>query len=349
MRPLIRKLAIGAVVVGFNLGTAEALFRAVHLLYPLERPPALEDNVVYEWIEGRDKPLDGEHRFYIYKPGSTGSTYGHPVRVNRYGFRDDDWASRKGEDAESRHNGPFRILVLGDSLTMGQGVAEEERFTNVLSARMKSRYSSVPIEVINLGVQGFETVQEEKILYRMWNDIQPDLTIVAFYVNDTNVTYEGTETNRIPLSSRTRSVLERSLMFRVLEPWYDPLYRWIVGLPTYEEVQMRARNVESRDWVLFAQAVKNIGRWVAEHSGRAPMVLFLTHEPNKQGEFYWNVRRTFEGSGFHWVEPRVGRYEPVSRFEFHPNAAMHRAYAEALFESIPEPRRSDRSIAKAHS
>jgi lysophospholipase L1-like esterase len=328
---------------------AEGLFRAVHLFHPLERPPALGDNLEFEWIEGRDKPLDGVHRLYIYKPGSTGSTYGHPVRVNRYGFRDGEWVSRDGKRSERRHNGAFRILVLGDSLTMGQGVAEEERFTNVLSARMSARYPLVPVEVVNLGVQGFETVQEERILYRMWKDVQPDLTIVAFYVNDTNVTYEGTETNRIPLPPQVRSVLERSLMFRVLEPWYDPPYRWLAGLPTYEEVQMRARNVKSKDWLLFAQAVKNIGRWVTERSDLAPMVMFLTHEPNKQDDFYWSVRRTFEGNGFHWVEPRVARYEPVSRFEFHPNAAMHHAYAEALFEAIPEPRYSERSFAKAHS
>lgn len=321
--------------IAFNLVIAEGLARVVHSVYPLERPPELEDKTSIEWLDGHDDPFDGEHRLYTYKPDSTGSTYGHPIRINRFGFRGADFVPR---DSSGTSQG-FRILVLGDSLSMGEGVAEEERYTNILEAKLRALYPSLSIEVINLGVQGFETVQEEKILYRMWDKVRPDLTVIQFYLNDTNVTYDHYLPYQPPIPSRLRPFLERLLLFRVLEPWYDRPYRWFNNIPTYGEVEMRSRNVESRDWKLFAQSVQNIGRWVIDHSQLSPFVLFLTEEPGKQDHFYRNVRKTFEGNGFMWVEPEVIRYRPVSRFEFHPDAEMHRAYAESLLKAIVESHR----------
>ena len=219
---------------------------------------------------------------------------------------------------------------------MGQGVAEEERYANILEAQLRANYPAFPIEVVDLGVQGFETVQEEKILYRMWDIVRPDLTVVQFYLNDTNITYGHYLPYRPQIPSRLRPFLERLLMFRVLEPWYDRPYRWLNDIPTYGELQIRSRNVDSRDWKLFAESVRNIGRWVLDHSGQPPFVLFLTDDPGKRDEFYRNVRHTFESNGFTWVEPEIAQYQPVSRFEFHPNATMHRAYAESLLKAIVE-------------
>ena len=47
---------------------------------------------------------------------------------------------------------------------MGQVVAEEERYANVLEAKLRIRYPALSIEVVNLSILGFETAQEEKIL-----------------------------------------------------------------------------------------------------------------------------------------------------------------------------------------
>lgn len=190
--------------------------------------------------------------------------------------------------------------------------------------------------MVNLSIPGFETVQEEKILYRMWDIVRPDLTVIQFYPNDTNVTYDRFFSYKIQVPSRLRPFLERLLLFRILEPWYDRPYRWFNGMATYGELQMRSRNVESRDWKLFAQSVRNIGRWVIDHSQQSPFVLFLTDELGERDDFYLHVRKMFEGNGFNWVEPEITRYLPISRFEFHPNAEMHRAYAESLLKAIVE-------------
>ena len=46
--------------------------------------------------------------------------------------------------------------------------------------------------------------------------------------------------------------------------------------------------------------------------------------------------KAFEGNGFMWVEPEVVRYLPVSRFEFHQDSEMPRAYVESLLKAIME-------------
>ena len=135
-------------------------------------------------------------------------------------------------------NQSFRILILGDLLSFGQGVAEGERYSDILEAKLRTNYPALSIEVVNLSIPGFETVQEEKILYRMWDILRPDLAVIQFYLNDRNVTYDHFLTYKFPVPSRLRPFLERLLLFRVLEPWFN-------GIPTYGELQMRSHNIES--------------------------------------------------------------------------------------------------------
>ena len=68
MKSFVTTCGIIFLVIAVNLIIAEGLVRVVHSVYPLERPPELEDKTTLEWIEGRDNPFDGEHRLYIYKP-----------------------------------------------------------------------------------------------------------------------------------------------------------------------------------------------------------------------------------------------------------------------------------------
>ncbi len=310
----------------------EASLRVVNSLYPLERPSALSEKYEVEWLEGeRSSRLNGLTHLYVYKPKPDGMIYGHPFQINRWGFRGRDFLERDLEGAET-----FRIMVLGDSNTMGTGIAEEERYTNVLEKKLRERYPTVQVEVINLGVQGFETVQEEKIMRRMWSTIRPNLTIVGFCVNDPNITYDYYPAYKMPLPEKIRMLLNRSLLFRKLEPLYDRIYRQINHIPTFVEAMQRAYNTESRDWKIFERSVHNIGLWVREHTGQPPAV-FLTDAPAalKEG-MYQQVHDTFVREGFIWWEVDTGYHSPVSRFESHPNAETHRYLANALFQTIVE-------------
>lgn len=76
---------------------------------------------------------------------------------------------------------PVRLLALGDSLTAGYGLAEEEGFTEQLEAALEGRGHEV--EVINGGVSGDTTAGGLARLDWALAD-QPDAVIMALGAND---------------------------------------------------------------------------------------------------------------------------------------------------------------------
>lgn len=84
------------------------------------------------------------------KPGQEGifetPQFRTDVRINENGLRDRSHSYERQNDIE-------RILVLGDSFAWGYGVAETERFSQLLE-------KSLHVEVINAGVSGYSTDQE---------------------------------------------------------------------------------------------------------------------------------------------------------------------------------------------
>jgi lysophospholipase L1-like esterase len=95
---------------------------------------------------------------------------------NSLGFRDD-------EHPLTAAPGVFRILVLGDSLTKGLGVPQRER---IVTSVMQRRLDDVGrrAEVINFGVEGYNTQQEVEMLRLKGLAFRPDLVVLAYCLND---------------------------------------------------------------------------------------------------------------------------------------------------------------------
>jgi GDSL-like Lipase/Acylhydrolase family len=312
-----------------NAAIVELVLQAGNLFYPLFRPARLVDTYENQWLAGFDW-MNGATRLYVYKQKAGATTYGHPFHVNHWGFRGPDFLPR----AEVGTN-TFRIMVLGDSLTAGIGVAEPDRFTEVLERELEARYPGVRFEVINLGVQGFETVQEYMVLRRMWPVVRPDLTIVGFFDNDPNLHYVSCVPHNLPVGP-ARGLLENLLSFRILDAAYGAVVQWVLGIPSRNAEIDAAYRPDSRDWGLFVKSVRGIDDFVRSNGGGQPVAIGLMDEQRaKRGHRYWPARRVFEQAGFAWVDwESEGPYEPVSRFEGHPNERTHARYARALLNWI---------------
>ncbi len=110
---------------------------------------------------------------YEPRPGSKG--------VNDYGIRDHDYNVDKREDT-------LRILVIGDSIGYGycndgQNLFLDDLFMKQLERNMQ-KSSPTPVEVINLCVSGYDTVQEVEFLAEKGLALDPDLVVVAYCLND---------------------------------------------------------------------------------------------------------------------------------------------------------------------
>ncbi|HEB87251.1 MAG TPA: SGNH/GDSL hydrolase family protein [Gammaproteobacteria bacterium] len=99
----------------------------------------------------------------------------HPPVINRYGFREREFSREKPE-------GIYRIAVIGDSLTYGQGIKAADRLTNILENSLNE--SGARYEVLNFGHPGAETIDEVEILKKYVIDISPDFVLLQWFVND---------------------------------------------------------------------------------------------------------------------------------------------------------------------
>jgi hypothetical protein len=92
------------------------------------------------------------------------------VSLNSLGFRD--------REIGPRDPSRYRIAIIGDSFTFGNGVEEPDRFSNLIQGYLGSRY-----EVLNFGHPGNnlpDHLDELDLVLKM----QPDFVLLQLYEND---------------------------------------------------------------------------------------------------------------------------------------------------------------------
>src|SRR5262245_26405828 len=105
-------------------------------------------------------------------------------KSNSLGFRDREHSLEKPP-------GAYRIVVIGDSITMGLQIDDhtEDVYTNVLESALTR--GGRDVEVINFGVSGYNTQQEVHTLADKGIQFKPDLVILAYCINDTEMMNGG--------------------------------------------------------------------------------------------------------------------------------------------------------------
>lgn len=96
--------------------------------------------------------------------------------INSQGFRD------KREFDYQKPPGVIRVLVLGDSFTIGFEVHQEETYAAVIEHYLKQ--NGVNAEVINAGMSGNSNAEELIFFEQEGWKYQPDIVVLGYYVND---------------------------------------------------------------------------------------------------------------------------------------------------------------------
>jgi hypothetical protein len=97
-------------------------------------------------------------------------------QINSQGFRD------VRDFPYEKNKGVVRVLLLGDSFTIGYEARQDETFGAVLERRLREKGHDV--EVINAGVSGFSTAEELVFLEQEGLRYQPDVIVLGFFTND---------------------------------------------------------------------------------------------------------------------------------------------------------------------
>ncbi|HVS19896.1 MAG TPA: SGNH/GDSL hydrolase family protein [Planctomycetota bacterium] len=137
-----------------------------------------------------------------------------PIRINHYGQRGADFPLQKPP-------GERRIAVVGDSLTMGNGVLDEECFPARLEQLLRADDPpGVRTRVVNAAVNGWNTWNYAQWAKFLMPDYDPDLLVVGLFLgNDMVPAPEGAGVIPIPLHSALRN---------------SALYHWM--LTVYREI-----------------------------------------------------------------------------------------------------------------
>ena len=88
---------------------------------------------------------------------------------------------REREISKQKPIGVYRIAVVGDSFTYGQGIAENDRFSRVIERRLNGTKNSY--QVYNFGIPGANTVDQIGFLDDVFK-IESDFILLQWYVND---------------------------------------------------------------------------------------------------------------------------------------------------------------------
>jgi len=156
-------LAAGATVL--SLAACELAARVV---FPAPPNPTRQPQIKYR--------VDSEIR-YTPLPNQRGWIDDGFVTTNSLGFRGPEPTSPKPANR-------FRVVAIGDSVTFGFGVNDEDTFCTQAEHLLRSRLPGVDLDVVNIAVPGYDTRQEVTLLARNVSRLEPNLVLVGLYSND---------------------------------------------------------------------------------------------------------------------------------------------------------------------
>ena len=181
---------------------------------------------------------------YTLRTRGTIEAWGDSFTANAIGYRTGPPPGRR-----KAGKGPFRVVFLGDSWTFGMGVREEESFP-ARFAELANRLTAGggrPVQAFNLGLPGYNTLNEIAALEFFYDRLNPDAVVICPTSNDAEST-----ANILPNGSLTRMGIERdvfgddhSLLFPRLVDSHKFRSRWrrsFDGIRGLEE-RLRSRGV----------------------------------------------------------------------------------------------------------
>ena len=262
---------------------------------------------------------------YELKPDLETCFYGARIRINAAGVRADR------EHARPKPAGLYRILLLGDSQTFGQGVAFEETFGERIGAELAAD-AGAPVEAVNLGVDGYNTVQEAAALGSKGLSYEPDCAVLLFIGNDLGLPAfllrTPTLTSGPSLLLDGPSGLSRQLRRERLDA-FEPLtppdpedvpeqYRHMVGLEAHQQALLS-----------IAEATRAAG---------VPVVHFTNYSQHSRGRWHRLVRWQREELGFVVPSFRLpdGENVRLSSENAHLNPEGHRRLAKLMLAAFRE-------------
>jgi len=337
MKPNIALARFVLVIMGFALafGLAEIAARIFEPRFdPCEEPQETPGSPVIEAL------------FDFAQPGVSGVMVCNvPYRTNRLGFRGP-------EVSKDKPRGLFRIVIGGDSVTMGSGVPEDRTYSVQLQNLLNDGGGrDRTIETLNLGISGLPIRQVVSRIERIGLPLDPDLIVYGWTINDIEDTnYRMTsskEERRAWFEHSKRFASSSSRLLAIVGPRFVELSRR--GKPGYKFELFDNYFENERAWTDFTRELDRLAE-IQRRTGACTVVFIHTHlqelgAENPYLRIYDKVERAalerglFVVQSFAAFEGRRPWTVWVANTDQHPNALGHSLLADSLrqgLEALPD-------------
>jgi lysophospholipase L1-like esterase len=253
-------------------------------------------------------------------PNSSTYFFGRLMTTNSLGLRTPE-VDPKGDAT--------RILMLGDSITFGDSINQNQSFSRVLEKSLNKKGKG-RFEVINAGVSGYNFIQS-KILYdRKASKTNPDLVIVGFFDDDLLPPY-------VPgVNFRLHRLFYQSHLVRVLSDRINVLLGQDPRTNPYEVVKYE--NDSLKQFLEFYEELKSQNR-------RLLLLIHPNLQPNENLDFLANSKiialaQDHEIPYLSMLPLYILSQKPLTDYSIdpagnpHPNAMGHQFISDALLSFL---------------
>jgi lysophospholipase L1-like esterase len=305
----------------------------------------IDDGMQYDlemWKYARDvKRLSSNPDLgHEHAPKRRSHLMGVDVETNSRGLRDREFSY-------DRLPGKQRIVMLGDSLTLGWGVPIE----NTFSKRIEKMYdeNGIQTEVINTGVGNYNTVQEVTFFLTEGFKYKPDIVVLNFFVNDAEIMIRPSSPSWIArrcyscnfVAGRLDSILRRLSMRENWSHYYLSLYD----------------QGRSPGWLEAKDHIRKLADYCKTHNIK--LLIVSLPELHNVGEYRFQritelVRQTADelGVAFTDVVPYLKSHDSADLWvtveDPHPNSLAHRLIAQAEFDALERLRQARSGLGLGH-
>lgn len=261
---------------------------------------------------------------YQYRPGArvmADLATHRMMSINQLGLWDREYAIPKPADV-------YRVVVLTGSIANDGAVPFEQRFHEVLERALQGAAGGRRVEVINVSCEGYNTVQQVRLLEQVGLRYQPDFVVLAYML--TSATLQNGAYRRIGNSFfafRFLPLIQSAATgssCALFEPFHTGYSFELIVRSSFERLALLRRQHSFRTLVAVLPVLEDFA------------------DPRCQ-RIYDRVARAARESGHETVrvvdafrgEPFTRYTKPGQRMDLcHPNPAGHQRIADALNASV---------------
>ena len=215
------------------------------------------------------EPVANPRLSFVHAPNRSAFLMGAQVTTNSHRLRDREYAEAKPRDT-------YRIVMLGDSTTLGWGDAADQTIPKILERELNA--AGIPghrkCEVLNAGVGNYNTVQEVEH-YRVYDSVfRPDLVVLNYFINDAEP---------VPIE-RHSALLGRSYLVAFVISRYDAVLQFAGLRPKWNQYYADLYLDGRPGWLAAQHALEDLAQ-TTNAENRALLVTIIPELHQINGEY----------------------------------------------------------------